>query len=336
MKRLDQRRAALSAWVSMLLSGSMLAMAPQVAAELKEMADTEMQAVSGQGMLAFDVSEVGDTVQTRFTMGTKIETQVNFDQVTLGEYDNPAASTTADLDIGHLSLGHIDNTGNGGSSAQKIVPFEADNPYFEIAEKNGELVGFRIGFQEARGTLSGNINSFSGNFGLTVVDDQGTEQQTFLLDENNNSTNNRATQVGVIIVPPPPPQPDPYAEQPATGEAADPVFGPDPQMPTDLEPPPVPDLPPELITQRLSEFKTIDIGEDTGGGSQAKALVNDFFFAFQKEEVTWQSMEGNDPIVAGPGVHFNIPSTMQLTIPQFEAGISRNRTEYIDRNLGLF
>ena len=121
---------------------------------------------------------MNDTVQTRFTMGTKIETQVNFDQVTLGEYDNPLASTTADLDIGYMSLGHIENVGRCKQCSEDQA-FEANNPYFEIAQKNGDLVGFRIGFQEAKGSLSGNINSFSGNFGLTVVDDQGNQQQTF-------------------------------------------------------------------------------------------------------------------------------------------------------------
>lgn len=340
MKRRNQRHAAVPAVAGLLFFGSLAVCTQSALAELREMEDTEMGSISGKGVLAFNVSEVNDTVQTRFTMGTKIETQVNFDQVTLGEYDNPLASTTADLDIGYMSLGHIENVGGGANSAQKIKPFEANNPYFEIAQKNGDLVGFRIGFQEAKGSLSGNINSFSGNFGLTVVDDQGNQQQTFLLDDNNNSTHNRATQVGVIIVPPSPPQPDAYNELPAQEQAADPVFGADPQMPTDLAPPPVPDLPPELIVNRLSNFKTIEIGKaatgGNGNGNQALQYANDFFFAFQKEEVEWQSMEGNAMITAGPGVHFNIPSTLQLTLPQFEAGIDRNRTEYIDRNLGLF
>lgn len=296
-------------------------------AELREIGDSELSAITGQAVIAFDVTEAVDTTQTRFTFGSTVETQTNFDQVTLGEYDNPSASTAADIDIANMSLGHIEN-GN-------IVPFEAENPYFEIAEKNGELVGFRVGFDNARGTLSGDFNSFSGNLGIQIVDGDGTTHDTFLLDDNNNQTNTRATQVGAVIVPDPVEQPTDLEEQaPGTVVASDPVFGDDPQMPADLAPPPVPNLPPQLIVNQLTEFKTIDIGVDDGSG--VKEFAKDFFFSFQSEEVEWQRPDGSSSVTAGAGVHFNIPNTMVLTQQQFNTGIPRARTEFIDRNNGMF
>ncbi len=297
-------------------------------AELKPMGDMELSQQVGQAAIAFDVTEVDNTSQTRFTFGSTIDTQLNIDNFTLGEYENPASTSGADVEIANMSLGHI-------SDAGAIVPFEARNPYFEIAEKNGELVGFRMGFDEARGSLSGDISTFSGNLGIKVIDGSGVERTPSLMDAENNATNYRATQLGVIVSPPPPEDPTPIAEQPA-GPAvpSDPTFPDDPEMPADLAPPPVAPLPPRLVTTQLSEFKTLDVGElDANGVAQ---FTKDFFFSFQKEEVTWQGKSGSAPIQAGVGVHFNIPTSMVLTMPQFEAGVPRARTEYIDRGLGLF
>ena len=38
-------------------------------------------------------------------------------------------------------------------------------PILSWPSSNGVIQGFRIGFNQARGTLSGTINSFSGNLG---------------------------------------------------------------------------------------------------------------------------------------------------------------------------
>ena len=106
-------------------------------------------------------------------------------------------------------------------------------------------------------------------------------------------------------------------------------------MAADLAPPPAPELPPELIVNQLSNFKTLEIGDDSSGTGTTER-VNDFFFSFQKEEVQWQSMEGGDVTTAAAGVHFNIPRTLQMNMQQFRAGLPRERTEFIDRDTGVF
>jgi hypothetical protein len=192
-----------------------------------------------------------------------------------------------------------------------------------------------MGFDKARGTLSGDINSFSGNIGMKVVDGAGVQHTPFLLDANNNQTNNRATHMGIIIVPEPTVQPDPFAEQPAGPSVpSDPTFGDDPQLAPDLAPAPLPEMPPELIITALSDFKTLSVGARDANG--VEQMTSDFFLSYQKEEVLWAGKNGAAPVQAGVGVHFNIPTSMVLTIPQFETGVPRARTEYIDRGLGLF
>lgn len=319
----------LSPLVSLTALFVMSVFACVVSAELKPMGDVELSQQTGQAAIAFDVTEVDTISQTRFTFGANIDTQTNIDQMTLGEYENLNATTGADVDMANLSLGHISRTDN------TIVPFEAVDPYFEIAENNGELVGFRMGFGQARGTLSGDIKSFSGNLGIAVVDESGNKYDTFLMDDNNNATNNRATQIGLLMVPPPTVQPGDLTELPSgSAVPSDPTFPDDPQMPADLAPPPLPDLPPRLIANQLANFKTLDVGElDANGVAQ---FTNDLFFSYQKEEVLWQGKNGAAPTQAGVGVHFNIPTSMVLTLPQFEAGIPRARTEFIDRGVGLF
>lgn len=328
MERLNRQASLRSVASGVSAVIFLFGLSQSVTAELQEIGDAELSSVTGQAMLAFDVAEGENSTQTRFTIGSKIDTQINFKEVMAGQYENLEALTDADVRIPKMSLGHISrDTGN-------IVPFTAENPYFEIAESNGELVGFRMGFENAKGTLSGDFDSFSGDIGMKVIDEKGIENDTFLLDANNNQTNNRATHIGVIIVPEPVVQPEDYEEQsptPGPPPTVDPTFPDDPQMQADLAPPPLPELPPRLIVNKLTEFKTLEVGDpDTAEAAK------DFFFSFQKEEVIWQSKGGGDPVTAGAGVHFNIPTAMKLTIPQFQAGIPRSRTEFIDRGQGLF
>lgn len=268
---------------------------PQANAELRAIDDAELSQYTGQAAIAFDVTEAGTNRQTRFTMGLDTAVQMNIDNVVLGEYNNASSSTSSDIQVSNLSLGHISTDGVNPQldgniySEGQIVPFEGVNPYFEISQDNGELVGFRLGFEQARGTLSGDFSSLSGNIGLKIDDGSGTLKDAKLLDSAGAATDYRATHIG---------------------------------------------LDDGTNFTELTNIKTLEIGEKQTDGTVAYA--NDLFFSFQKQNVQWESVGGSTPTTANAGVYMNIPTAMQLDLQQLQTGVSRARTEYIDRGNGLF
>ncbi|MDL0430143.1 hypothetical protein QPM17_03345 [Marinobacter sp. TBZ242] len=175
-----------------------LGISPVALAEMEPISDKEMSQVQGQAMMSVD-NVAGDTHQfTRVTLGIDVETRLNVDGVVMGGDD-----TGADLDIDHLALGHYvrDDTRvqiDGNTHAvDEVVPFEGVEPYLELAERDGKLSGFRFGLNQARGTLSGEIASFSGNLGLKIYDANNNPVDAALFDEFGAPTNHRATKIGL-------------------------------------------------------------------------------------------------------------------------------------------
>jgi hypothetical protein len=288
------------------LSGAVLAafclgIVPVAQAELEPISDQEMGQVQGQAMFSIDRTGQGTEQYTRVTMGMDVEIQTNVDTVALGEND---AGT--DLDITNLSLGHIARDENrvqidGNSySAGEIVPFVGENPYLEFAERDGEIIGVRFGLGEARGTVSGDIASFSGNLGLQIEDEEGNISPAALMDAMGNATNARATHVGL------------------GGEATDCAAG--------------------NRCAPLSNLQSLNIGQALEGG--AVDFTDDLFVSFQKEAVDWQQLtETGEPgavIQAAEGVFLNLPTSMTIDLQTLQNGLPRERTEYIDRGAGLF
>lgn len=281
-------------------------------AELQELADSELSEHVGQAMIAFDVAEgatAADPTFTRVTYGLNTEFQINVDELDLGNYDT-GETLTSDVNISQLGLGSISTDGSatqidGNVYAEgEIIPFMANDPYFEIAENGaGELAGFRIGFNQSRGQLSGDFTSLSGNVEMEVVDHFGQSYQSTLLDENGLADSTRASKVGV--------------DASVTGNTGCTVA---------------------TYCYDLAEFKTLEVGErnSTTGGTDA---TQDFFISFQKENVAWTTSKGT--ITAEAGAFINIPTSMQLDANTIDLngglyGTSRARTEYIDRGIGLF
>lgn len=266
-------------------------------AELTPISDKELGQVQGQAMIAVDRT-IGTTEQfTRVTLGMDSEIQTNIDTLALGE-----GTDGADLAIGQLSFGHIarDDTQvqiDGQTYAVgEIVPFVGADPYFELAEQNGEVVGFRFGLNKARGTLSGDISSFSGNLGLQIDDGTGTQTPATLFDATTTATQYRASHIGLA--------------------------GADTNCATGVQCAP------------LSNLKTLDIGVANGDGTVG--FAEDFFLSFQKQAVEWADVDGGAPVSANPGVFFNLPTSMSIDLQTLQNGIPRARTEYIDRGMGLF
>ncbi len=275
------------------------ALSTTVEAQLKPLSDKALSNVTGQAMVAIDYTQGATEDFTRVTLGMNTEVQTNITSLALATTTNSSGVTASDLNIDHLSLGHISTDAtkvqlDGTTYAVgDIVPFVGIDPYIELSYTSGVVSGLRIGFNQARGTLSGNINSFSGNLGLKVTDGSGNVVNAQLMDANSNPTNYRAKYVGIA--------------------------GADCSTNTNCGP--------------LSNLKTLDVGVANTGGTVG--FTKDFFISFQKQAVNWQE-PGGSTITAGPGVFFNLPTSMNITVNQLQNGIPRARTEYIDRGLGLF
>lgn len=275
-----------------------LAFSISAQAELQPITDEEMGRVSGQAMIAVDVDGTETNRFTRVTLGLDAEIQTNIDNVVLGDTGDGSDVQIAQLSLGHIATDETKIQLDGQTYAlNEIVPFVGSDPYFELAERDGEVVGFRMGLNQARGTLSGDIASFSGNLGINLEDGAGNVVAAQLFDATGAATNSRATHIGL------------------SDAATDCNAG--------------------VQCTALSNIKTLDIGTKNEDGTVG--FAEELFISFQKESVSWQSnTEGGTPIAAAAGVFFNVPTAMQLDMQTLEQGISRARTEYIDRGAGLF
>lgn len=175
-----------------------LGISPVALAELEPISEKEMSQVQGQAMMSVDHVDGANHQFTRVTLGIDAETRLNADSVIMGGDDSGA-----DLDIANFALGHYarDDTRvqiDGNTyNVDEVVPFEGIEPYLELAEKDGQLSGFRFGLNQARGTLSGEIASFSGNLGLKINNADGNPVDATLFDSAGVATNHRATQIGL-------------------------------------------------------------------------------------------------------------------------------------------
>jgi len=277
-------------------------------AELRPIADEDLSQYSGQAAIAFDVSDFGTNSYTRVTLGMEADLQMNIETLEAGNIARAGESLAADINITNLGFGSISTNDtdiqlDGNTYAvNEIIPFELNDPFFEIAQNSSdELTGFRIGFGQARGQLTGDFNSISGNVGMEITDFFGDDYQSTLLDVNGDIDNTRTQFFGV-------------SKADAGG---------------------VTNCNSGFYCYNLSDFKTLDVGErnKTTGGVD---YTNDFFISFQKEATDWTTSTGS--VSAGLGVFINIPTSMNIDMNTGTnaSGTDRLRTEYIDRGNGLF
>jgi len=282
-----------------------LGIAPVVQAELKPISDETMGEVTGQAFM--QIENIQDTPGnshefTRMTLGMDVETRVNIDDVKVGEIDGGV-----DFASQHVALGHIARQDgvqyNGRNySAGDTVHFEALKPYIELANTtDGELAGFRMGFGQARGSVSSLTSSFSGDIGLKLVSgDQ--EYDATLFDANSQATNYRASHIGID---------DPNAAPADCASTA----------PTNCAP--------------LTQLQSIIVGEKNTDGTTG--FTDDFFIGFQREDVGWQSPDGANVINAGQGVYINLPTSMTVNMSDLITnGVPRLQTHRKDMGERLF
>lgn len=279
-------------------------------AEMKPIADDELNQYSGQAAIAVDVNTVGTDSYTKVTLGMEVDVQMNIDTLELGQYDI-AGESGADVDVRNMGFGSISTNDtqiqlDGQTYAlNEIIPFEFNDPYFEIAQDDttGELKGFRIGFGEARGQLSGDFNSISGNIGVDITDYFGDDYRSQMLDASGNVDNQRARYFGIANA--------------YSGGATSCADG------------------GGFYCYDLAEYKSFDVGErNTTTGSVD--YTEDFFMSFQKEATNWTTSDGS--VAAGMGAFINIPTALHIDMNtgMNANGTERPRLEYIDRGNDLF
>lgn len=290
-----------------IIVASMVACA-SVYAEMRPIADEELSEYVGQAAVAFDVDQIGTNSYTRVTLGMEADLQMNINNVELGNYARAGESLAADFSATNLAFGSISTNAaqtqlDGQTYAvNDIVPFELNDPFFEIAQDSAEeLTGFRLGFGEARGQLSGDFTSVSGNIGADITDFFGDDYRSSLLDQNGNADNTRAQYFGVAGS--------------EVGGATNCSSG--------------------FYCYNLADYKTLDVGQRNTTTNQVD-YTNDFFISYQKEATEWSTSEGT--INAGAGVFINIPTSLHIDMNtgMNASGTDRVRVEYINRGNDLF
>jgi hypothetical protein len=200
-------------WFS--LAAALLVTTP-VVADLQPISDYDLSEVTGQAFVSVDrqyhPDETDSTSYTRVNLGMEIDIQTNIDKMELGRYERDGEKAgTSDVLINDFALGYINNRAyfdrnkkaprqrklDGSTYAEnEIVPFHIDNPFFEFAfdEDSQEVVGFRLGFGEAMGILSGKIETLTGSVNVDIIDRGAGLRQA-------SSSGNLFDQIIVLLTP---------------------------------------------------------------------------------------------------------------------------------------
>lgn len=139
------------------------------------LSDDELSYTTGQAFITVDASSYVDGANryefTKINLGLDIEIQSNIDELRLAEFDRTGdpdladETQAADIIIKNFALGRVDDY---DTSDPKIIPFLIKDPYIELAYKDDgaggrQIAGFRLGFGQAKGDLSGDFQSLTGN-----------------------------------------------------------------------------------------------------------------------------------------------------------------------------
>ncbi|WP_372966636.1 hypothetical protein [Marinobacter sp.] len=283
-----------------------LGISPISQADLAPISDDAMGEVTGQAFMQIENIAGQNHDFTRMTLGMDVETRVNVDDLQIGQIDGGTDFAASHVALGHIARadGEVYNgvTYNEGDA----IPFEARLPYIELAEDGAGLAGFRMGFHEARGSVSSHTTSFSGNIGLKIEDSGNVYDAMLFNGIDGEATNKRATHIGLA-----PASPDQVPGCQSNGTIAN--------------------------CAPLTNLRSIDIGKDSGQEGVAD-FTDGFFIGFQRDDnVEWQTLDGANVISAGKGVFINLPTNMTVNLEQLTgAGIDRRRTHQVDMGTNLF
>ncbi len=367
-----------------LIALVMTSQLPFANAELIPIDDVMLSEYSGQAFITIDnynvtqttagfsgAPEEVDTEFYRVNLGAEMETHLSIDNLELGKFDRyengePCPSTgcdpsrmkelnDADVSIRDFALGHYVKEDDGSVTSH---PFKTVNPFFEFAFENNpdgtrEVVGFRLGFEQAGGILSGDIESMTGNidvlikgtewvFGFIPVQVEGQAYLQYGEEGDQNGENSgsydpiRADFIGIL-------DGDKIGVGliPGTGSLLE-ISPEDCRTSTGTD-----------TCQPLSKFQSMEVGKASDTG-----MVNNFFISSQTKDIAWaidpngnlnpsygnNIKTGNKTMVVDEnftqtflGGFINIPSGgLELTPHETVEGLPRVPTRYTDAALGLF
>ncbi|MDP3815875.1 DUF6160 family protein [Pseudomonas sp.] len=144
-----------------LLGAGLLSTAAQ--ASMVEMEDSELSEITGQAFINLTTDSANGLDFTRINFGLDMAAQLNIKKLQLGLYSRSGeVANSADIDINNFALGSVnDVTG-------QVSPFVIKNPFLELAYQGNKVVGVRLGFGEAQGYMSGDINRITGNVAVDL------------------------------------------------------------------------------------------------------------------------------------------------------------------------
>ena len=306
-------------------------------AALQALSDDELSNQTGQAFLQIDRDYAGSVSFTKFTFGMDVDLSINADLVELGRYERAGeAAGSSDIRINDFALGSVNNDGS-------LNPFSIHDPFFELAFEtvNGEeqLVGVRLGFTEAFGKLSGNIESLTGNIEVALYgqgsylatqmscawydlicagakglvsgawgNDEFSAQAVLVNPNNGEADPIRATHIGMTN--------GSTLSIPSSNSFTNFLLGIFKSGDCEL-----------LSTQTcfpLSNYRTLDIGNvDTG------EYASGMFISFQSKSISWIDNGVGTPTTSG--AFMNIPNGgIRTSFPEAFNGTERIRTKFLD------
>ncbi|QTN46844.1 hypothetical protein H7683_04205 [Ectopseudomonas mendocina] len=133
-----------------------------VQARMVELEDGELSDITGQAFINLTTDNNAGINYTRVNFGVNVDTQLNIKKLQLGQYNRAGeAAGSSDILINNFALGTV-------GPNDTINPFKITNPFLELAYDGNRVVGVRIGFGEAKGVLSGDIQSLTGNIPVHI------------------------------------------------------------------------------------------------------------------------------------------------------------------------
>lgn len=287
------------------------ACAASVQAAMVPLADNELSDITGQAFINLTTDSNAGINYTRVNLGLSLDTQLNVKKLQLGQYDRSGETAgSSDILINNFALGTV-------GANDSINPFKITNPFIELAYDGNKVVGVRIGFGEAKGTLSGDIQSLTGNIpvhisgtakpirdsasgfdrfllGLAgVQDNTKLEADATLVNSSGNADPVRGTMAGLT-----------------NGTALNCVSG------CTLG-----GLSDGLLSLfkssgcailslttcfNLSQFQSLPVG-NTADMSSMQGAAKGFFISLQTQDVAWRDMDSNAFITALKGAFMNLP-----------------------------
>ncbi|WP_044873483.1 DUF6160 family protein [Pseudomonas sp. LFM046] len=283
-------------------------------ARMEELADSELSNVTGQAFINLTTDANAGINYTRVNFGVNVDTQLNIKKLQLGQYNDAVTrpgevAGSSDILINHFALGTVNADGS-------VNPFKIANPFVELAYNGNKVVGVRIGFGESKGTLSGDIQSLTGNIpvhikgtGNAIYDKSNFAQQTalFLAGVYRSSTMEadaqlvtsggeadsiRATQSGIKN------GDGLTCTAGCAGGWTDALLGAFASSNCSIL---------GIATCfPLSQFQSLPVG-NTANMANMEGAARGFFISFQTQDLAWKDMDRNAFITALKGAFMNMP-----------------------------